>query len=67
MRRYVEEVDAATKEAIYRFKLQTSEDIEPGIDGETRFAEVRGQAHALLPAGRLQQLRQPAATAPGTD
>jgi hypothetical protein len=67
VRRYVEEVDAATKEAIYRFKLQTSEDIEqgakvlalfvdPGIDGETRFAEVREQAHALLPAGRLQQL-----------
>ena len=30
VRRYVEEVDAATKEAIYRFKLQTSEDIEQG-------------------------------------
>ena len=28
VRRYVEEVDGATKEAIYRFKLQTSEDIE---------------------------------------
>lgn len=67
VRRYVEEVNAATKEAIYRFKLQTSEDIEqgakvlalfvdPGIDGETRFAEVREQAHALLPAGRLHQL-----------
>ena len=30
VRRYVEEVDAATKEAIYRFKLQTSADIEQG-------------------------------------
>jgi hypothetical protein len=67
VRRYVEEVDAATKEAIYRFKLQTSEDIEqgakvlalfvdPGIDGQTPFAEVREQAHALLPPERLQQL-----------
>ncbi|MDX2474406.1 MAG: hypothetical protein QNL91_11920, partial [Candidatus Krumholzibacteria bacterium] len=67
VRRYVEEVDAATKEAIYRFKLQTSEDIEqgakvlalfvdPGIDAQTPFAHVREQAHALLPAERLQQL-----------
>jgi len=67
VRRYVEEVDAATKEAIYRYKLQTSEDIEQGakvlalfvdsaIDGETRFAEVREQAHGLLPPERLQQL-----------
>ena len=30
VRRYVEEVDAATKEAIYRFKLQTGADIEQG-------------------------------------
>ena len=67
VRRYVEEVDAATKEAIYRFKLQTSEDIEqgakvlalfvdPGIDGETRFGEVRERAHSLLPPERLRQL-----------
>lgn len=52
---------------MYRFRVQTSEDIEqgaqalalfvdPDIDGETCFAEVREQAHALLPAGRLQQL-----------
>ena len=51
----------------YRFKLQTSEDIEqgakvlalfvdPSIDGQTRFAEVREQAHALLPPARLRQL-----------
>ncbi len=67
MRRYIEEVDAATKEAIYRFKLQTGEDIEQGakvlslfvdtaIDGETRFAEVREIAHSLLPPERLRQL-----------
>lgn len=67
LRRYVEEVDAATKEAVYRFKLQTSEDIEqgakvlalfvdPGIDGETSFGEVRDKAHRLLPPERLGQL-----------
>jgi hypothetical protein len=67
VRRYVEEVDAATKEAIYRFKLQTGEDIEqgakvlalfvdPSIDGQRRFAEVRKQAHTLLPPERLRQL-----------
>ncbi len=67
MRRYIEEVDAATKEAIYRFKLQIGEDIEQGakvlslfvdtaIDGETRFAEVREIAHSLLPPERLRQL-----------
>jgi len=67
VRRYVEEVDAATKEAIYRFKLQTGADIEqgakvlalfvdPNIDGQTHFAEVRELAHALLPPERLRQL-----------
>jgi hypothetical protein len=67
VRRYVEEVDAATKEAIYRFKLQTSEDIErgakvlalfvdPRIDGQACCAEVREQAHALLPPERLRHL-----------
>ncbi|MDX2435714.1 MAG: DUF4158 domain-containing protein, partial [Acidobacteriota bacterium] len=67
VRRYVEKVDTATKDAIYRFKLQTSEDIEqgakvlalfvdPGIDGETRFGEVREKAHSLLPPERLRQL-----------
>jgi TnpA family transposase len=67
VRRYVEEVDTATKEAIYQFKLQTSEDIEqgakvlalfvdPGIGGETRFGEVRDKAHSLLPPERLRQL-----------
>ncbi len=67
VRRYVEEVAAATKEAIYQSKLQTGEDVEqgakvlalfldPSIDGQTPFASVREQAHALLPAQRLQQL-----------
>jgi hypothetical protein len=67
VRRYVDEVGAATKEAIYRFKLQSSEDVEQGakvldlfldptIDGQTPFAAVREQAHALLTPERLQQL-----------
>ena len=67
VRRYADEVDAATKEAIYRFKLQTSEDVargakilalflDPRIDGQTPFATVREQAHALLAPERLQQL-----------
>jgi len=67
VRRYVDEVAAATKEAIYRFKLQTSDDVEQGakilalfldlgIDGQTPFAAVREQAHALLAPERLQQL-----------
>ena len=67
VRRYVDEVGAATKEAIYRFKLETSEDIEqgakvlalfldPNIDGHTPFATLREQAHSLLPPERLQQL-----------
>lgn len=67
LRRYVEEVDAATKEAIYRFKLQSSADIEqgakvlalfvdPGIDGQTSFGKVRDTAHDLLPPERLKQL-----------
>ena len=67
IRRYADEVDAATKEAIYRFKIQTSEDVEqgakvlalfldPGIDGQTPFAAVRDRAHTLLVPERLQQL-----------
>ncbi len=67
VRCYVDEVGAATKEAIYRFKLQTSEDVEqgakvlalfldPSIDGQTPLAHVREQAHALLAPERLQQL-----------
>ncbi len=54
VRRYVDETGVATKEAIYRFKLQTSEDVElgakvlalfldPGIDGQASFAHVREQ------------------------
>jgi TnpA family transposase len=67
IRRYADEVDVAAKEAIYRFKLQTSKDVEqgagilalfldPSIDGQTPFAAVRDQAHALLAPERLQQL-----------
>jgi TnpA family transposase len=67
VRRYVDEVGVATKEAVYRFKLQTGEDVEQGakvlalfldssIDGRTPFATVREQAHALLAPERLHQL-----------
>lgn len=67
VRRYTEEVDAATKEAIYRFKLQASDDIEqgakilalfldPSIDGQAPFATVRERAHVLLVPKRLDQL-----------
>lgn len=67
VRRYVDEVAVATKESIYRFKLQTSEDVgqgakvlalfvDPNIDGQTPFASVRERAHALLTPERLQQL-----------
>jgi TnpA family transposase len=67
VRRYGDEVDAATKEAIYRFKLQTSDDVEqgakilalfldPSIDGQRPFATVRERAHALLAPERLDQL-----------
>ena len=55
VRRYSDEVDAATKEAIYRFKLQASDDVEqgakilalfldPSIDGQTPFSAVRDRA-----------------------
>lgn len=55
VRRYVEQVTVATKEAIYRSKLQTGEDVEqgakvmallldPSIDGHTPFARMRDQA-----------------------
>jgi hypothetical protein len=67
VRRYVDEVGAAAKEAIYRFKLQTSEDVEqgakilalfmdPDIEDQTPFATVRDRAHTLLAPERLQQL-----------
>jgi hypothetical protein len=67
VRRYSDEVDAATKEAIYRFKLQASDDVEqgakilalfldPSIDGQTPFSAVRDRAHALLKPERLDQL-----------
>jgi hypothetical protein len=67
VQRYGDEVDTATKDAIYRFKLQTSEDVEqgakilslfldPGIEGRTPFTTVRERAHALLVPERLQHL-----------
>lgn len=67
VRRYANEVEEATKETIYRFKLQAHDDIEqgakvlalfldPSIDGQTPFSTVREQAHALLTPERLDQL-----------
>jgi hypothetical protein len=67
VRRYADEVDKATKEAIYRFKLQVSDDVEqgakiltlfldPGIDRHTPFSTVRERVHALLAPERLDQL-----------
>jgi TnpA family transposase len=67
VRRYIDEVAAAAKEAIYRFKIQASEDIkqgarvlalflDPSIEGQMPFSAVRERAHELLAPERLDHL-----------
>ena len=63
VRRYIDEVAEATREAVYLHRRQANEDVDqgvkilrlfldPGLSGETPFAEVRAQALTLLPSDR---------------
>ena len=67
VRRYTDEVAAATKDALYQHRHQASSDLEQGVKilqlfldptvaDETPFADVRTRALALLPPDRLVQL-----------
>jgi len=67
VRRYIDEVAAATKDAVYQHRRQANDDLDqgvkilqlfldPAVTDETPFADVRATAMALLPSERLARL-----------
>jgi TnpA family transposase len=67
VRRYSDEVAIAAKESVYRHKIQANDDLgqgikilqlflDPAIDDQTPFVDVRARAQDLLAIDRLERL-----------